>query len=105
MTYPKKYLSPDGVPVLAKQVVHEADLVAQGYTLAPEEAQPVAAPAGPPTCAKCAELEAKVETLDREARGYVVTVENLEARLAAALEPQTGGAGQTPARRPRKSKV
>ena len=68
----------------------EAALLAEGYTQAPSEV-PEPPPVDAPTpCAKCAELEATIERLDREARGYVLTVENLEARLAAASEPQTG---------------
>ena len=103
MAYPKKYLSPEGIPVLAKQEVHEAELVAQGYTLAPVELTAPKAVDSPTPCAKCAELEATIERLDREARGYVLTVENLEARLAAAGEPQTGETPKPP--RARKAKV
>lgn len=66
MAYPKKMLSPDGTAVLAKQEVHEADLLAQGYTHAPEEPKkPVVGETGgaPVPCANCAALQAEVEAL------------------------------------------
>jgi hypothetical protein len=81
MTYPKKYVSPDGKPVLAKQAVHEAELVAQGYTLAAAEPPPApTAPAGPETCAKCADLEAEVAKL----KAQLAKVKEPKATAAAA---------------------
>lgn len=78
MSYPKKYVSPDGAPVLAKQAVHEAELVAQGYTLA--AAEPPSAPAAPEPCAKCAELEAEVAKL----KAQLAKVKEPKATTAAA---------------------
>jgi len=67
MAYPKKMLSPDGAAVFAKQEVHEADLVAQGYTPAPEEPKKPdlgqTQGAGGEPCAKCVELQAEVDQL------------------------------------------
>ena len=75
----------------------EAAKRAEGWGNAAEPAgQEPLSSAAPASCAKCAELEATIERLDREARGYVLTVENLEARLAAAGEPQTGEAPKSP---------
>lgn len=66
MAYPKKMLSPDGTAVLAKQEVHEAELLAQGYKVAPEEPKkPVLGDTGgaPPPCPNCAALQAEIEAL------------------------------------------
>lgn len=89
MHYPKKLISPDGTIIHAKQAVHEADLRAEGYTDAPAEKAPEKKAALP--CAKCAELQAEVESL--------------KAQLAKALEPQTGGGETAPTGRGRRAKA
>ena len=82
MAYPKKMISPSGaVIVLAKQEVHEAELVAQGYKEAPAT---VAKAPEPTPCAKCAELEAQVS--------------ELQTKLAKALEPKPAPAAEAPAK-------